>query len=43
LLTDVIGIYYVFSQAISITFFGIFTFICNEIWTFRTKRKALRG
>jgi len=38
-LTSIIGIYYIFSQAIVIASLGIFTFVCNEIWTFRIKRK----
>jgi dolichol-phosphate mannosyltransferase len=42
-LTDIVGIYYLFSQVISLTFFGVFTFICNEIWTFTARRKNLRN
>lgn len=39
LFTDFFGIHYLFSQAIAIALLGLFTFICNEIWTFKSRRK----
>lgn len=41
--TSVLGIYYIISQAISILIIGLFTFTCNEIWTFKARRKKLRA
>lgn len=37
--TEFLGIYYVVSQVFAILIVGVFTFTCNEIWTFTSNKK----